>query len=79
MKIELSKEISVASRGTNSEIGMQDIWFWVRAYEKNDVKIVSECFREETAATSFYEGLLKHYSQFKTYGPINEVIKSYDL
>ena len=74
MKIELSKESHVTRIGEN--IGTPGVWYWVRAWDNENEKIVNECFKEFTEAAKFYAGLIKHHSQFNTYASVIEVIKA---
>lgn len=75
MKIELQKETSVDKKS-----GLPDIWFWVRAYNdtiiNSHIRVVSECFREEKEAQTFYDGMITHYNAFNTFESKIEILLS---
>lgn len=72
MKIELQKETSVDKKS-----GLPDIWYWVRAYNDSaTIRVVSECFREEKEAQTFYDGMITHYNAFNTFESKIEILLS---
>jgi hypothetical protein len=75
MKIELTKETSV-----DKHTGEPKIWYWVRAYEGEDIIYrkdhVRECFYDEVQATKFYEGCKRHLELYGTYATHVEIVIS---
>ena len=78
MKIELTKETSV-----DKHTGDPKIYYWVRAYEGEDIIYrkdhVRECFLDEETATHFYDGCKRHLEKYGTYANYVETLRSEDI
>jgi hypothetical protein len=69
MKIELSKEVSVANGMGSDPIGQERIIWWVRAESA-----VSEPFQREGDARDYYNGMIELYKKYGSFKPPVEII-----
>jgi hypothetical protein len=79
MTIKLEKTTEVNLDPTMGDLGMEIIWYWVRAYDDNNTIKLQKVYREEAMANTAYTGIIAYYEQHQTVEPTKEIVAQHKI